>query len=162
MANNFSNYAVIDVTPTLHTSEYASGDIMFNRVEIPNAVLGKGGCSKLLGITINSKKASDTTIIVYLLTNDQSVGSANDAMNISAADGSSAGFLGYCNLVEGGVDLGDFVTMQTNTIDDDKHALPMLLQAAAGSTSVYFFASTLTVQTYAANDLTFRFHIQYK
>jgi len=162
MANNHSNYAVIDVTPTLDTNEYASGDVMFNKIEIPNAVLGNGGCSKLLGVTINSKKAADTDIIVYFISNNQSVGAANSAMNISAADGADAGFLGYVNTTSGGADLGNFVTIQAKTTDEDNNTLPLLLQAAAGSTSVYFFASTTTVQTYAANDLTFRFHIQYK
>ena len=33
-----SDYRIIDVTPTLDTSEYASGDALFNRAEIPAAV----------------------------------------------------------------------------------------------------------------------------
>ena len=156
-----SDFKVIDVTPTLHTSEYAAGDIMFNRVEIPNAVLGKGGCSKLVGLTCNSKKADDTNIIVFFMTNNQSVGSANDPMNVSASDGAAAGFLGFVDLSDTGYDLGNFNLHQMADTNSDKD-MKMLLQAAAGSTSVYFFASTTTVQTYAADDLTFRFHIQYK
>ena len=160
MSNNHSNYAVIDVTPTLHTDEYASGDIMFNRAEIPNAVLGKGGCSKLLNITYNSKKADDHNYVVHLITNNQSVGSANDPCNISAADGAAAGFLGSVTL-SNDHDLGNFATggaTKTGGFD----SLNFMLQAAAGSTSVYFFVTTTSVATYAANDLTFRFHIQYK
>ena len=34
---------VIRVIPTIETSEYASGDVIFNSVAIPNAVMGKGG-----------------------------------------------------------------------------------------------------------------------
>ena len=162
MGNSHSNYAVIDVTPTLDTSEYASGDVLFDKVEIPNAVLGNGGCSKLVGLTISSKRAADTEIIVYLMTNNQTVGTANAAMNISASNGAAAGMLGYVNTGDSGVDLGSFVLMQSLTTQEGDHNVPMLLQAAAGSTSVYFFASTTTVQTYAADDLTFRFHIQYK
>ena len=160
MSNSASSYKVIDVTPTLHTSEYASGDIMFNRVEIPNAVLGNGGCSKLLSVTINSKKAAASDFVVYFLTNNQSVGSANDAMNISASDGAAAGFLGFCNMNDDNADLGNFNTNHTSTSNEDKARTPFLLQAASDSTSVYFFASTTTVATYAADDLTFRFHIQ--
>ena len=162
MGNTISPYTVIDVTPTLDTNEYASGDALFNKVEIPNAVLGNGGCSKLMGLTISSKKAADTDIIVYLMTNNQSVCAANAAMNISASDGAAAGFLGYINTSDGGADLGNYVLMQSPTTDENQHSIPMLLQAASDSSSVYFFASTLTVQTYAADDLTFRFHIQYK
>jgi len=160
--NNHSNYAVIDVTPTLDTNEYASGDVLFNKVEIPNAVIGLGGCSKLIGLTISSKKAADTNIVVYLMTNNQSVGAANSALDVSASDGAAAGFLGYVNTSDGGLDMGNFVLMQSPTTDENQHSIPMLLQAADDSTSVYFFASTTTVQTYAASDITFRFHIQYK
>ena len=34
MGNNLSNYAIIDVTPTLNTNEYVDGDALFNKVEI--------------------------------------------------------------------------------------------------------------------------------
>ena len=162
MGNTISPYTVIDVTPTLDTSEYASGDVLFDKVEIPNAVLGNGGCSKLMGLTISSKKAADTNIVVYLMTNNQSVGAANSALDVSASDGAAAGFLGYVNTSVGGADLGNFVLIQAPTNYEDNHNIPMLLQAASDSSSVYFFASTTTVQTYAADDLTFRFHIQYK
>ena len=161
MGNSFSNFAVIDVTPTLSTNEYASGDGLFNKVEIPNAVLGKGGCSKLLGITINSKKAADTNFKVYFMTNNQSVCAANAAVNVSASDGADAGFLGFVEMAQVESDLGNFVIHQMGETNEDAD-MKMLLQAADGSTSVYFFASTTTVQTYAANDLTFRFHIQYR
>ena len=30
MGNNLSNFAIIDVTPTLNTNEYADGDALFN------------------------------------------------------------------------------------------------------------------------------------
>ena len=150
---------VIDVTPTLHTGEYASGDIMFNRAEIPNAVIEKGGCSKLLNVTYNSKKADDHSYLVHLITNNQSVGSANDACNISAADGAAAGFLGSVTL-SNDHDLGNFATggaTKTGGFD----SLNFLLQAASDSTSIYFFVTTTSVATYAADDLTFRFHIEY-
>ena len=160
MGNSHSNYAVIDVTPTLDTSEYASGDALFNKQEIPNAVLGNGGCSRLVSITLNSKKTDDLNYVVHLMTNNQSVSAANDALNISAADGAAAGILGSVTM-SNDHDLGDFAThAPTKTGGFD--ALPFMLQAASGSSSVYFFCSTTSVQTYAANDLTFRFHIQYK
>ena len=161
MGNSFSNFAVIDVVPTLSTNEYAVGDVLFNKVEIPNAVLGNGGCSRLLGLTVNSKKSADTNIIIVLMTNNQSVGAANDVLNVSASDGEAAGFLGFIDVSDPSKDLGNFVIHQSAETNSDKD-MKMLLQAADGSKSVYFFAYTSTVQTYAVNDLTFRFHIQYK
>ena len=37
--NNYSPYKVVDVTPTLSTAAYVDGDILFNKVEIPQAVI---------------------------------------------------------------------------------------------------------------------------
>ena len=41
-------------------------------------------------------------------------------------------------------------------------SLPMLIQADAGSTSIYFTVVILGTVTYADGDLTFRFHIKQK
>ena len=43
---------IIRVTPTLSTSEYADGDVLFQMTEIPNAVKEDGGTSKMLGAYI--------------------------------------------------------------------------------------------------------------
>ena len=40
--------------------------------------------------------------------------------------------------------------------------VPFLLQAQDDSTSVYFIAKITGAVTYAADDLTFRFHLQYR
>ena len=45
MANNYSKYSIIRVTPTMDAgTAYGSNDVLFNSTEIPNAVIGKGGC----------------------------------------------------------------------------------------------------------------------
>ena len=40
--------AVIRINPTVSTTEYVANDAVFNSIEIPNAVLGEGGVSRLL------------------------------------------------------------------------------------------------------------------
>ena len=66
MANNHSKYAVLRVTPTLDTSAYADNDVFFNATEIPNAVKGNGGCSKLIGVTIlNEDDVAHDFDIIY-------------------------------------------------------------------------------------------------
>ena len=163
MGNTISPYTVIDVTPTLSTNEYAAGDALFNKVEIPNAVLGNGGASKLIAVNINSKKATASSLIVYVFTNNQSLESANDPFDVSAADGASAGFLGVLDFQGGKNDLGNFNVCQVPDTDEDGSPLPIILQAAADSTSVYFVCIVSgAVVTYADGDLTFRFHIQYR
>ena len=47
-----SNRKIIRVTPQLDTSAYEAGDVLFNSVEIPDAVIEKGGCSKLTSMFI--------------------------------------------------------------------------------------------------------------
>ena len=159
MANNYSNYTIIDVTPTLDTSEFASGDALFNYTEIPLAVRGKSGCSELINVTVNSKQASATAMEIMFQSNAQSLEAANAEMNITAAEGAAAGFLGWVDLPTSGcLDMGSFIIGMPYL---SKPQLPFLLQAAAGSTSVYFSAIIKGTVTYAASDLTFRFHIKY-
>ena len=162
MANLLSDYTIIDVTPTLDTSEYASGDALFNHVEIPNAVLGNNGCAKLINITVNSKKAAATAMNIILMQSAQSMESANTAMNITAVEGTAANFLGHVDIGTAScLDMGNYIigmplaNTQTKTAD-----LPMLIQADAGSTSIYFTVIIGGTVTYADGDLTFRFHIE--
>ena len=58
MRSGKSDYKIIRVTPTLDTSAYADGDVLFTATEIPNAVVGLGGCSKLVGAYIFDKYCS--------------------------------------------------------------------------------------------------------
>ena len=161
MSNSLSNYKIIDVTPTLSTAEYAQNDCLFNKVEIPNATLGNSGCSELVQITVTSKKASWTAMEVILQSNAQSLESANDPMNITAVEGAAAGFLGWVDMPSAGaLDMGDSIF--GNPVPAvAKPQLPFLLEAADGSESVYFSAIIGGTVTYAASDLTFRFHIKY-
>ena len=58
MRSGKSDYQIIRVTPTLDTNAYAIGDVLFTATEIPNAVIGLGGCSKLVGAYMFEKVAS--------------------------------------------------------------------------------------------------------
>ena len=156
------NYKIIDVTPTLNTNEFASGDALFNYTEIPNAVKGNKGVSKLINVTVNSKKAATTEMEIMFQSNAQSLEAANAAMNITAVEGAAAGFLGWVDIPEAGIlDMGNFtIGMPVPAVA--KPQLPFLLEAAASSSSVYFSAIIKDTVTFGASDLTFRFHIQYK
>ena len=92
----------------------------------------------------------------------QSLEAANAAMDITAVEGAAANFLGWVDMPDAGaLDMGNFIIgMPVPAVG--KPQLPMLLQADAGSTSVYFSAIIGGTVTYAASDLTFRFHIQYR
>ena len=164
MGNAYSNYKIIDVTPTISTAEYASGDALFNKAEIPNAVLGKGGCAELINITVNCKKAAaaEAQMNIILMQSDQSMEAANEAMNITAVEGTAANFLGTVDIATAScLDMGNYVIGMPSSEDISKTStLPFLIQADSGSTSVFFTVIILGAYTFAANDFTFRFHIK--
>ena len=153
---------IIEVTPTLRTDEYAQNDCLFNKVEIPKAVLENNGCSKLVNITVTSEKAAWKEIDVAIFENNQSLEAAGDALAVSAADGTAAKMCGWINLpAAGNLDLGNF-TFSNAVPAVGEPQLPFLIQAAAGSTSCYFIAILRgTAETFGADDLTFRFHLEY-
>ncbi len=157
-----SDYRIIDVTPTLDTSEYASGDALFNHVEIPNAVIGNGGVSELINITVNSKKASATAMNIILMQSSQSMESANTAMDITAVEGTAANFLGHVDVATSScLDMGNYIIgMPSSNTQAKTRDLPMLVKADDDSTSIYFTVIILGTVTYADGDLTFRFHLK--
>ena len=86
MANSLSNYRVIRVTPTLDTSAYAPGDVLFNSVEIPEAVLGNAGCSKLLNMYIVNQNTDTIDVNFFFSENSMTLGTINTTADISDAD----------------------------------------------------------------------------
>ena len=156
-----SDMRIIDVTPTLNTNEYADGDALFNKIEIPGAVLGNGGVSELVNVTVNSKKSSATPMEIILMGSEQSMESANDAMNITAAEGAAANFLGWVDIpADGCLDMGEFnICMPVNEAGA-KPKLPFLVKADDDSSSIFFTVIIGGTVTYAASDLTFRFHFK--
>ena len=156
-----SDNRIIDVTPTLNTDEFADGDSLLNFTEIPNAVIGNGGVSELINITVNSKKASSTPMEIIIMGSAQSMEAANAAMNITAVEGASANFCGWVDIPDdGGLDMGNFIINMPVNETGAKPKLPFLCKADDDSTSLYFTAIIGGTVTYAASDLTFRFHFK--
>ena len=98
MANNYSKKTVIRITPTFTGDTYANNDILFSTTEIPNAVLGAGGCSTLISAMISSKSNSLFDIELFFCETSQSVGSANAERNVSDADWAACKVLGRLSL----------------------------------------------------------------
>jgi len=165
-----SDFKVIRVTPTLSTDTYAAGDVLFATTEIPNAVLGLGGTSKLIGISIfNEDNAANDMDIVFMQV-DKDLGTINAAVGSGSlwtnALAKAAKVLGFVS-----IDWSDNVASLTNNqvhtsrngdADGNGEGLPFLLQAESDSTSVYFAAISGGTPTTAADDYEFIFHIEYK
>ena len=170
MGNNNSNYSIIRVTPTLDTNAYADGDVLFVATEIPNAVRGAGCCSKLLNMFVmDQSDTADSDILFMFSEGSTALGTINATANISDANLEAIGVNGWCKLdadqasTEENIDNARiFKTLPANGTQEGSEPT-MLLQAAAGSTSVYVqgLLISATTPTYAADDIDLILHIQY-
>jgi len=169
MANNLSKYAVIRVAPTLDTSAYADDDVFFNSTEIPSAVLGNGGSSKLIGVTILNEDDVAHDIDIIFMQKSTDLGTINDAVGSNSkwtnALAKAAGVLGVvtidwslsnANMVNNLI----FTTANANP-SAKSEGLPILLQAESNSTSVFMAAvSRGGTPTVAADDYEIILHIE--
>lgn len=161
-----SSKRIIRVTPTVDTSAYAAGDVLFNPTEIPRAVIEKGGCSKLIGITIIDQ--DDNTHIdmeLIFMTVSKDLGTINAAPDITDANLELARILGIAKIdsSDNEIDLvgSKVYTFSSATGNAAAHPLPMILEAADDSTSVYVAAITQVTPTFAAaDDIDLVFHIE--
>ena len=149
MALNQNARRVIRITPTVTGVTYANNDILFDTTEVPLAVGKKGECSKLVSAMIVSKSNSLFDLELFFCQVNQSVGTVNAARNVSDADWATAKVLGRLtldssadnyNYGNGRVHNFDRQSETYETTDQWKSRFPVLLQAAAGSTSVFTFA----------------------
>ena len=77
---------IIRVSPTLDTNAYAEDDVLFVATEIPNAVIGKGGCSKLVAMYVIDKSNTDSDIDFYFSEGSTALGTINATANITDAN----------------------------------------------------------------------------
>ena len=167
MRSGKSDYKVIRVTPTLDAgTAYAAGDVLFNPTEIPNAVIGLGGCSKLIGVTIiDQDDNTHMDIDLIFMTVSKNLGTINDVVDITDGNVELARILGIVKIdsSDNEVDLAaskvySFSGSSGNAAADP---LPMILEAADDSTSVYVAAvSQVTPNFAAADDLDIVLHLE--
>ena len=159
---------IIRVTPTLSTDAYAQGDVLFTATEIPDAVIGLGGCSKLVGAYIFDKSDGSDDITFVFTEGNTALGTINATADISDADL-------LANNICGTSKLDSDLAQTGNHIDTSKihQMIPasgagenndnlMLLQAADNSTSVYVqgLLTSATTPTFADGDLQLILHIE--
>jgi len=168
MRSGKSDYQIIRVVPTLSTDAYAVDDVLFTGVEIPNAVIGLGGCSKLINMfVVDRADQGDIDIEFHFTEKNTSFGTQNATANISAANLKAIGYCGW------GTILGDQADTSNNIDNATIHQVlsasgtqestsPItLLQAENDSTSVYCHAVIIGgTPTFAANDIDLIFHIE--
>ena len=163
-----NNRAIIRVTPTLTAaSAYASGDVLFTATEIPNAVLGNGGCSRLLSFFVLDQAKQTFDAQFYFSENNTALGTRDATANISDADLEGLNLNGVMYMDLSAAQTADLDTAQVSQVmglhGGSESYEPMLIQAAAGSTSVYVQAIiTNGTPTFPeASDLDLILHIEY-
>jgi len=167
---------VIRVTPTITGVTYGNNDILFDTMEIPLAVGKKGECSKLVSAMIISKSNDVFDAEIFFCQVNQTMGTVNAARNVSDADFAAAKVMGTLTLDGSADDYnyggGRIFRFDRNqegfaeTAGDDiaKARFPILLQAAAGTTSVYcfaFLAGTDVTPGFSVGDLELVLGVEY-
>ena len=161
-----SDFKIIRVNPTVIAGTTEDDDVMFDNVEIPNAVIGNGGCSKLLSVyVIDTDNENHDMDLIFMSTNT-ALGTAGAAANISDPDVLSTNMCGVisldftdrqCSL--GGSTITGFSNGAAATVANT----PMLLQAEDNSTSVFMGAIVREEAAYeATNNLQIILHIEYR
>ena len=164
MGNSASNFEIIRVNPTVIAGTTQDNDVMFDNVEIPNAVKGNGGCSKLLAVyVIDTDNENHDMDLIFMSTNT-ALGTAGSGANISDADALATNMCGVisldftdrqCSL--GGSTITGFSDGAVGTVP----SIPMLLQAEDNSTSVFMGGIAREEMAFAAtNNVQIILHIQ--
>ena len=169
MRSGKSDYKIIRLVPTLSTDAYAADDVLFTGLEIPNAVIGNGGCSNLITMfVVDRADQGDIDIEFYFTEKNTAFGTQNATANISAADLKAIGFCGYAvnngayDTTGNNIDNATIHRVIGTNINDDNAAVPLtLIQAEDDSTSVYLHAIIKEgTPTYAADSLDIILHLE--
>ena len=162
-----NKFKVIRITPAIEEAAYAAGDVLFAATEIPNAVLGLGGCSKIIGISMLSQHDAVDDVGLVFMENSTNLGTINAATSLADGDAEAAKLISCCTLngSDNTLDLGAnrlYSTFSTGANSAVTTFNPMLIQAADDSTSVYVAGIAVDAQDYVAvDDLDLIFHIEY-
>lgn len=138
---------VVTVTPTVDTSAYANGDLLFDATEVANAVRSNGSTAILQSVTIIDKADQKTAFALLIANAATDFGTLNSAPDPD--DTEAATVIGWVPVVAADyVDLGGASVACICNIG-------LLLKAGAATTSLYIAGVNGTgTPTYsAASDL---------
>lgn len=134
---------VISVTLSLDTNAYASGDVLANLQEVANFMRADGGRAVIQSVTVLDKDDQGAEMDIFISPNAVSLGDENATPDISDAD--AEGLQHLCNV--SGDDYQDLGGCQVATVK----AIGLVVEAAAGSKSMYIGAITRGTPTHSAS-----------
>tara|TARA_Y100001937_G_scaffold60452_1_gene82800 strand:- start:1826 stop:2335 length:510 start_codon:yes stop_codon:yes gene_type:complete len=168
MRTGKSDFKIIRVTPTLDTNAYAQGDVLFTATEIPNAVIGLGGCSKLVGAYMFDKSDNTDDILFIFTEGNTALGTINATADISDANLLANNICGISKIDSDQAGTGGIIDnsrihqmFPASRTEENTQDL-MLLQAANDSTSVFVqgILTSATTPTYADGDIQLILHLE--
>ena len=165
---------VIRVYPKLNLDAYANNDVLFNYIEVPNAVGSRGGVSKLISIAMvdYSNSAGATGFhdfeLIFHQVGGINLGTINAQPDITDANFKLLKFLAWRDIVA-----ADWITnnsssdsalsMYTNAAKGNDPMGEILLKAEEGSRSIYMSAinGNDAIDYVLQNDLEIIIHVEY-
>tara|TARA_R110000824_G_scaffold148841_2_gene318786 strand:- start:87 stop:590 length:504 start_codon:yes stop_codon:yes gene_type:complete len=166
MRTGKSDYKVIRVTPVLSTDAYAAGDVAFVAIEIPSAVIGLGGCSKIVNCFIMDQDRDTYDLNLVFSEGNTALGTINATADITDANMEAIGFCGMTLFASDAAANGHIdqvrIMKQQSLSGASESVEPMLIQAAKDSTSVYVsgIISDGTPTFAAADDIDIILHLE--
>ncbi len=137
-----SSKRVIRLNPTVETGAYANGDVIFTGLEIPRAVIEKGGCSKLVSGFLVCEGNDEPIGFLVFTEKTVTLGTVNATADVSHANFIAANPLAVIYTdsnvnTDDKIDNIDMRQFYGKSTGAEEFSLPVLLQADTDSTSVY-------------------------
>jgi hypothetical protein len=148
MSYNQRRHKVFDVTLTLDTSQYATGDALADTQEIAACMNNAGGGGSWTSCQVIDKDDQGANMKVYLFGGTVTFGTENSAVSISDAD--LAECLGYAS-VDAWEDLGG---VQLGQVPSAELGFPV--QAKVDSRSLFVAVESEGTGTYTASGVVVR------
>jgi hypothetical protein len=137
-----------DVTLTLDTSIYASGDVMSDTAEVSGAMRITNGTAILQSIVVIDEDDQGIAFDLVFMSANQSLGTKNAAANIS--DANARDILGCVSIASGDyVDLGGVRIATKNNVG-------LAVKAATDTDDIFVGTITRGTPTYTANGVRLR------
>jgi len=143
-----SIHAIKEVTLSLNTSQYASGDVLADTQAITAAMHVNGGAGVIDSVVVLDKDDQAAALDLVFLQTNVAIGTENSAVSIT--DTAADEVLGVVEVAA-----GDFVDLVNNQVAF-KGNLGIIVQAPSGVDDLYVAAISRGTGTYTASGITLK------
>jgi len=146
----FNNYDdVIEVTLSLDTSQYASGDVLAATQEVASAVRTSGGRATLMSLVVLDKDDQAGALDIVIFRSNAAMGAAENAA-VAITDANAAEILTVVEIAA--ADYVDLANSQIAVRGPSDSGMGVILEPTTG-TSLYIAAISRDTKTYTASGI---------